>query len=135
MSFPRKEATAFLVPQSWLTSLFVRHWCNFCSFVCSTSQKTFHFQLSSAFFRWWCWRKVLPSYLWRKTFWLQFTLTLIIGEKQQTAESVFIQYCAEKTNQQNWKESFELKIAPKTKNQYSCRRGCQNINLACRFLV
>ena len=33
--------------------------------------------------------------------------------------------------QQNWKESSELKIAPKTKNQYSCRRGCQNDNLAC----
>ena len=38
-------------------------------------------------------------------------------------------------NQQNWKESSELKIAPKTKNQYSCRRGCQNVNLACRFLI
>ena len=59
----------------------------------------------------------------------------LMGEKQQTAESVFIQYCAEKTNQQNWKESFELKIAPKMKNQFSCRRGCQNINLACRFLI
>ena len=47
----------------------------------------------------------------------------LMEEKPQTVESVFIQYCAEKTNQQNWKESFELKIAPKTKNQFSCRRG------------
>jgi len=59
----------------------------------------------------------------------------LMGEKQQRAECVFIQYCAEKTNQQNWKESVELKIAPKTKNQFSCRRGCQNINLACSFLI
>ena len=35
-------------------------------------------------------------------------------------------------NQQNFKESSELKIAPKTKNQYSCKRDCQNDNLACR---
>ena len=35
----------------------------------------------------------------------------LMGEKQQRAECVFIQYGAEKTNQQNWKESFELKIA------------------------
>ena len=30
---------------------------------------------------------------------------------------------------------FKLNIAPKTKNQFSCRRGCQNVNLAYRFLI
>ena len=163
MSFPRKEATAFLVPQSWLTSLFVRHWCNFCSFVCSTSQKTFHFQLSSAFFRWWCWRKVLPSYLWRKTFRLQFRLTqweksnkeqrvfsFNIALKKQintTGRKFWIKYCAQNEKsiflqarlskyqprlqvfnlKSKWRKLQEkllrLNIAPKTKNQYSCRRG------------
>ena len=163
MSFPRKEATAFLVPQSWLTSLFVRHWCNFCSFVCSTSQKTFHFQLSSAFFRWWCWRKVLPSYLWRKTFRLQFTLTqwrkatncrecfhsilrwkdkstklegkFWIKDCAQNEKSIFLQARLSKYQprlqvfnlKSKWRKLQEkllrLNIAPKTKNQYSCRRG------------
>ena len=51
-------------------------------------------------------------------------------ENQQTALSVSTLRWKGK-NQQNWKESSELKIAPKTKNQYSCRRGCQMYNLAC----
>ena len=134
MSFPREEVTAFLVPQSWLTCLFVRHWCNFCSCIWWTSQKTFHFQLNSSssdddenkekFFLHFC-----------GTIRFGYNFHLINERNQQTAKWLFIQYCPERTNQQNWKESFESKIVSKTKNQLSCWRGCQNINLACRFSI
>ena len=117
MSFPRKKQRCFLFSN--------RELCLFPYVIDAGSEVSF----SLAFFRYWCWRQVLPSHLWQKTFGLQFTIKK--GKSTNCTQCFHSTLRWKGKNQQNWKESSELKIAPKTKNQYSCRRGCQMYNLAC----
>ena len=116
-----KKATLCLILQSWVTSLSLRHWCRFWSFIFWGCQKAFHFQLSSCLLQI-LMLKTSSSFIFVAKNVLDCNLRLK-GKSTNCTQCFHSTLRWKGKNQQNWKESSELKIAPKTKNQYSCKRG------------
>jgi len=113
----REKTTLCLILQSWVTSLSLRHWCRFWSFIFSCLLQILMLKTSSSFI--FVAKNVLDCNLRLK------------GKSTNCTQCFHSTLRWKGKNQQNWKESSELKIAPKTKNQYSCRRGWDFLNLAC----